>query len=670
MSSNRFLCALLAFTAVGMSTLAAAQSSPGPQAEAKAGQIPLEEFLRLPAYASPRISRNGKYFAVTIPINGKMNLAIIDLDTRKGTALTNFGDFDVLGIRWVGNDRLLYTLGQRDSPTGPGTYRGGGLFMISRDGKESRKLSPTVQDLIAQRQFVYRPMRVLRSIPGSDDEILVAANLRDAESYDVYRLNIVTGRTTLLTGTRPTRAAVWLLDRNRVPRVVTAEVKDTTTRIVYHRKTEDDAFEEIARYDETKPGAFEPLYFESNNRTLLVASNLNRNTMAIYRYDPATRQFGELIAEDPKFDLDSVDTDPVTDELLGYTVDAEKPRSVLLTEADKRIQRMIDGALPGTFNSFQKVRGDQYLVRSYSDQVPSRWYILDEGKKTLEDLFSSRPWLTKDKLAEVRPFVLKTRDGLEIPSYYVLPNGYKPGQKLPMVVHIHGGPMVREDAWSAGYGYREAQILASRGYAVVLPNFRITPGFGNKIYFGGFGTYGRQMLEDHEDAAKWAVAQGFADPDRICMSGASYGGYATLMSLARFPAVFKCGVAGAAPTEMNDLLTSPEGDIAFNDSGVAFWKNVIGVTELSKIPKDVSPLYLADKIKQPLMIYWGADDIRVPIAQGNSMIRALERAGNPPKVVVIKKEEGHGFGRVENNLDFYTKMLDFLDTNIGPSSKR
>lgn len=661
------ISALVALCAFGFAASAKSQTAtPG------ANTVPptLEEFMRLPAYASPRISRNGKYFAVTIPIKGKMNLAIVDLETRKGTALTNFADFDVLGVRWVGNDRLLFSLGQRDSPTGPGQFLGGGLFMISREGSETRKLAPTVQELRRQGQRVYRPMRVLRSIPGSDDEVIVEANLRDADSYDVYRLNVVTGRTTLLTATRPTLADSWLLDRNRVPRVVTTEIKGTTTQAVYYRKTENDPFEEIARYDATKPGKFDPLYFESNNQTMLVATDANRNTTGIYRYDPNTRKLGELVADDPRFDLDGVDTDPVTDELLGYTVDAEKPKQVLLTESDKRIQRMIDGALPDTFNTFTKVRGDLYLVSSYSDRSPLNWYILDEGKKTLEDLFSSRPWITKDKLTEMRPFILKTRDGLEILSYYFLPRDYKPGQKLPTVVHIHGGPFGRADHWGGGYGYREAQILASRGYAVILPNFRITPELGSKNYYSGFGAYGKQMLEDHEDAAKWAIAQGFADPDRICISGASYGGYATLMSLARFPGVFKCGIAGAAPTEMEVQLTSPQGDTASNKSGVEFWKAVIGVTDTSKIPKEISPLYLADQIKQPVMVYWGADDIRVPIEEGNMMIRALERAGNPPKVVLIKKEEGHGFGRAENNVELYTKMLDFLDTSIGPKSKR
>lgn len=661
------------FCAIGgaWATVTIAAAQPAPVTTSAANSKPtLEELLRLPAYASPHISRNGKYFAVTIPIKGRMNLAVVDLETRKGTALTSFDNFDVLGVRWVGNDRLLFTLGQRDSPTGPGQFLGGGLFMVSRDGGETKRLAPTVQELRGQGRRVYRPMTVLRTVPGSDDEVIVQATLRDAESYDVYKLNIVSGRTTLLTPSRPALARRWLLDRNRVPRVVTAEIKGTTTQAVYYRKSENDAFEEIARFDETKPGDFTPLYFEASNQTMLVATSADRNTTGIYRYDPNTKKLGELIARDDRFDLDSVDTDPVTDELLGYTVDAEKPRQVLLTEGDKRIQRMIDSALPDTFNTFNKVRGDLYLVTAFSDRSPTNWYILDEGKKTLEDLFSSKPWLNKDKLTAMRPFFLKTRDGLDILSYYFLPLDYQPGQKLPTVVHIHGGPFARADTWGEGYGYREAQILASRGYAVVLPNFRITPGLGNKIYFSGFGAYGNQMIDDHEDAARWAIAQGFADPERICISGASYGGYATLMSLARSPSLFKCGIAGAAPTDMEVQLTSPQGDTANNESGVQFWKAVIGVTDTSKIPKSVSPVYLADKIKQPVMLYWGADDIRVPLEQGSMMIRALERAGNPPKTVLIKKEEGHGFGKVENNLDLYTQMLDFLDTNIGPKSKR
>ena len=351
-----------------------------------------------------------------------------------------------------------------------------------------------------------------------------------------------------------------------------------------------------------------------------------------------------------------------------HVVAAERPQRVWIDESRARLQRMIDAALPDTNNSFVRTpNGKQLVVTARSDRLPTRWYLLDEDKKTMEELFASRPWIKPGQLAEMRPFLLKTRDGLEIPSYYFLPNDYKPGTRLPTVVHVHGGPTVRADIWGAfSYGVVEAQVLASRGYAVVLPNFRGTPGFGGRIYYAGFGAIGRQMLDDHEDAAKWAVEQGFADPERICISGASYGGYATLMSLARFPATFKCGVAGLIVSDMKMLLTSPAGDIPFSPSAVAFWNQLVGADSPSKYPPELSPVNVADRIKQPVFIYAGAEDIRTPLEQTTAMVRALERAGNPPKKVLIKPEEGHGFGKVENNVDLFQEMLKFLDAAIGP----
>lgn len=648
-------------------------------ASVAAAQEPLkvEDLVKPPAYAGPQLSDSGRYFAVAIPINGRMNLAVVDLETRKGTALTNFRDFDVIEFAWAGDERLVFTLGQFNSPTGPAAFEGGGLFVVGREGKEFRRLSETVRDTRRQNKFVYRRYQILRSLPGNGEEILALGNQRDADSDDVYRLNVRTGRATLLTPERPANSFRWVLDRNHVPRVVTSWIKDTNTYVVWYRKDADSPWQELTRYESTKGPTFVPLAFESNNRTLQVAFNGGRETMAVYRYDPQERKLGELLAQHPRYDMGAdasgsgvpgVITDPKTDEVVGYVVAAERPQRVWIDESRARLQRMIDAALPDTSNSFVRTpNGKQLVVTARSDRLPTRWYLLDEEKKTMEELFASRPWIKPGQLAEMRPFLLKTRDGLEIPSYYFLPNDYKPGTRLPTVVHVHGGPTVRADMWGAfSYGVVEAQVLASRGYAVVLPNFRGTPGFGGRIYYAGFGAIGRQMLDDHEDAAKWAIEQGFADPERICISGASYGGYATLMSLARFPATFKCGVAGLIVSDMKMLVTSPAGDIPYSPAAVAFWNRLVGADSPSKYPPELSPVNLADRIKQPVFIYAGAEDIRTPLEQTTAMVRALERAGNPPKKVLIKAEEGHGFGKVENNVDLFQEMLKFLDATIGP----
>lgn len=639
--------------------------------------VKLEELLRAPALSNPIFSRSGKFFAATAPSpsNKRMNLVVVDMSTRKGELITGFKDFDVIDVHWVGEERLVFSLGQINSPTGPGRFAGGGLFMVSRDGKEQKRLAPTVQESKSRNQ-VHRSLQFYRTIPQNHDEIIASGNMTHAGSVDLYRLDITTGKHILLTGGRPaSHTERWLLDSKLVPRVVIAWVKDTLTNVVYYRASADAPWVEIARFDRNKPPIFRPLAFESDDKTLQVATNAGRDTMAVYRYDPETRKLGEMIAQHPRYDMGAdagggavagVITDPRSNKILGYSVNGAKPEVVWIDPDYARIQRTIDAALPKLINSFRRQPDSKkLLVTSYSDVSPTRWYILDEEAKTLEEIGSARPWLD-GKLVEQRPFLFKTRDGLEIPGYYFLPKGYQAGSKLPTIVHIHGGPHARADYWGRGFGWLEAQVFASRGYAVVVPNFRITPGMGAKVFFSGFGTFGRQMSEDHEDALKWAVEQGFTDPARVCISGASYGGYAALQAMVKTPNLFKCAIAGLAVTDLEYQLTTFDGDTATSEAGVKFWKGILGTEDLgSQLVRDISPVFNADKIKGAVFLYAGEDDIRVPIDQINRMDKALKSAGNPAKAYVVKKEEGHGFGKTENNVDLYAQVLKFLDEQIG-----
>jgi dipeptidyl aminopeptidase/acylaminoacyl peptidase len=656
------------------------------------GQAPLtiEDIWRRPAIAEPTLSPNGRYFAVLAPVNERLNLAVVDLETRKGVTVTSFKDFDVRDVHWVGNERLVFTVGQFNAPSGAGLQEGGGFFTVSRDGKESRQLAPTIRDLRNQNQYVYRAYAYLRSVPGSDEEVIVTGNQRSEDSSDIYRLNVKTGRAVLLSPTRPERvefsgasaeagAVDWLLDRNLIPRVAVSSPKGTTLRVVHFRKSESAPWEEIARYDITTGPAFVPLSFERDNETLLVATNAGRATMAVYHYDPAARKLGALVAEHPRFDMgaDQLGSpipglllDPKTEEVVGFRVRAAKTETAWTDEKYQRLQAMIDGALPGAVNVFARTpSGNRFIVTSYSDRQSTRWYLLDEEKKTLEELFASRPWLKPEQLVEMRPMVVKTSDGLELPGYYFLPKDHKPGQRLPTIVHVHGGPGVRADWWGQfTFGVREAQLFASRGYAVIVPNHRITPGLGSKIFYSGFGAYGREMVQDHVAAAKWGIEQGFADPARVCISGASYGGAAVLLSLQQAPDVFRCGVAGLVVADTKLELTSPVTDFAHDEGAVKFWLRMLGADSTSNIAPVTSPVNFADRIKQPLLIYAGADDVRTPLEQTRSIQRALERAGNPPKAVIVKAGEGHGYGKLENNIELYTEVLKFLDKSIGAAS--
>lgn len=647
-----------------MATLA--QTPPGP--------VPLEELFRNPSLANVTLSSSGKYLAATAPHKGRQNLMVMDLETRKGSLLTAFDNFDVIEVNWVGDERLVFSLGQANTPTGPGQFDGGGLFVVGRDGSGARRLAPTVRESRDRRQ-IHRSLEFARSIPGSTDEIIASGNQTSVDSEDLYRLNLNTGRTTLLTSGRPAdRTFSWILDGKLVPRAVTAGIRDELTRVVYYRKDGNSPWVELTRFSRDKGSVFVPLAIDNDDKKLIVATNRNRDTMAVYRYDPETKTLGDMLASHPRYDMGAdaqgtrvagVSIDPETNKLLGYRVEADKPEIVWTDESRAKTQQMLDAALPGMINTFRRTKGSKLLVSSFSDVKQPRWYLLDEDKRTLEEIGASRPWLD-GKLVEQRSFIYKTRDGLEIPGYLFLPPNYKPGTKLPTIVHIHGGPHARADTYGRGFGYSEGQLFASRGYAVVVPNFRITPGLGSKIYEAGFGSIGRRMSEDHEDALKWAVEQGYTDPSRACISGGSYGGYAALQAMVKTPNLFKCAIAGLAVTDFKYQLTTPDGDTYSSNEGVTFWKGILGTPDLdSALVRDISPVNNAAKIKGAVFLYAGQDDIRVPIDQIIRMDRALKAAGNPAKAFVIKEKEGHGFGRLENNIDLYNQVLKFLDEQIG-----
>lgn len=642
----------------------------------------VKEFFDNPQYGTVSLSANSEHLMVTTPVNGRLNLAVIELKTRKGVALTNFRDFDVLNARWVGNERIVYALGNLNSPTGPDFADGGGFFMVSRDGSDSRKLSPTFKELRDTGSTVNRGFTYLRSVPKSDEEVIATARQRSADSLDVYRLNVKTGRSTLLSQTRPPRVSRFLVDSTLEPRVAVSDVEKTTQQAIFHRRDANSPWEEIARFDETRGPVFMPVGFMGDkDETLIVASNAGRDTMALHRYDPVAKKMGEKLAEHPRFDLGANqlgETVPglivENDKLVGVKAEADKATVTWLDPDYERLQRMIDAALPGSVNEFTRTAdGSRVIVTSYSDREPARWFMLDEKNKTLEDLVSSVPWIKKENLVEQRYFVLKTRDGLEIPSYYFLPHGYKPGQKLPTIVHIHGGPHVRSDLWGyrRGFGTLTGQFFASRGYAVIVPNFRITPGLGSKVFYSGFGGVGSSTIDDHEDAVKWGISQGFVDPARVCIEGGSYGGYATLMSLARHPATYRCGVAAFPVSDMEMQLTSASTDFGGSEEAIQFWRRLIGgdsTKSASELTRSVSPAHMAASIKQPVFLIAGASDRRTPIEQTRAMQSALERAGNRPRVL-IKADEGHGYGNVENRVEQYSEMLKFFEQHIGTSAK-
>lgn len=643
---------------------------------------PIEAYFGPPKTMGIALSPNGKYIATSVPNKGRMNLAVVDLSARSINVLTSFENFDVAHFEWVNNKRLVFSLGNVNEPRNGSHQRGGGLYAIDRDGTNPRVLTESAATQGSEGRHIYRGLSYLGPVPddgAESDDVLALSNERSIRIADVVRVNTRTGRKQLLTAQVPGDVEEWVLDHDAVPRVAITHPSGTKTT-VYYRDNADSPWQEIHRAelgrDSFEPDYlnFIPLAFDFDNRTLYVATNQGgRDRAAIFKFDPATKKLGDLVAEHPLVDVTSgLRFDRDKRKLVGITINADRPVTKWFDADYERIQKMLDAVLPGSFNSFTRARiGGEHkvLVASESDRQPERYFILDEVKLTLEEVLSTNDKLGPAQLVEQRPIIIPTRDGKHIPGYLFLPKDYKADQRLPLLIDVHGGPMARADywGWGNGVGVMEGQFFASRGYAVLLPNFRMTPGFGADIFTSGLREMGRKMSEDKEDAMAWAVTQGIADAKRVCIFGHSYGGYAALAGLVKTPDLYRCGVASMAPSDLRLMLTSAHGNIAGSEWGVQFWEALVGNLKTETDFVDAaSPALHAARIKAPLLIIHGEDDTQVPLEQAEHMRDALRKVGKEPEWLVVP-EEGHGFGKAENRYLMYTKMLDFFDRQLDVS---
>ena len=257
----------------------------------------------------------------------------------------------------------------------------------------------------------------------------------------------------------------------------------------------------------------------------------------------------------------------------------------------------------------------------------------------------------------MKPVEVRTRDGKTLHGYLTLPKNSS-GKNLPLIVNPHGGPHGVRDDW----GFNpEVQLFANRGYAVLQMNFRGSGGYGNAFIRDGYRNWGTSMQDDLTDSVAWAVREGYVDKDRVCIYGASYGGYAALMSVVREPDLYQCTVGYVGVYSLPMMFA--KGDIPNSRGGRNFQNDVL--PQGNSAMQAYSPAYNVEKIKVPIMLVHGAKDQRVPIEQMNFLVKQLDAAGKQPEDIVVEDKEGHGFRDVKNNVNLYTRMLAFFDKHIG-----
>ena len=661
MKTSLFRIAALALSAALLAPAAWAQ-----------GKIPVEDFARRPKLDRLAFSPDGKQFAALQEVNGRMNLVVVDLASGSTRNITRFEASDVTGYRWISDKRLIFSL--IDYKAGLADQRGGGLLAVDADGRDGKTLSLTgkeCEDAIRRCRYTAFQAR----IPGSADEIIATSNERVDDSPDLIRLDTRSGKRTLLTAANPGHVVQWALDHSLVPRAALSNDGRALESAFWYRDDAVSAWRKIRTFKSFEL-RFEPLGFAPDG-TLYVASNLESgDKMAIHKFDPKTGLPGERIARHADVDLGLVEDprnpgppssplifDPQTAELIGLQIDGDKPETVWLDEKRARLQATIDRSLPaGNVNTVRPLPDNKAVIFSRSGSDPGTYYLFDQDKRELRELVRPRSWIKPEQMGRVEPIRYKARDGLEIPAYLTLPAGRAP-KSLPLVVWVHGGPWARDEyRWDP-----DVQFFASRGYAVLQPNYRGSTGFGHKHFVASLKQLGQSMQDDVTDGVRKLIADGTVDAARICIGGGSYGGYATMMGLVREPSMFKCGIDVVGVVDLKWWL-----DLGYTDYNLwdaagseAYLKRTVGdpVADVAMMEAN-SPRLQADKVKAPVLIIHGGGDVRVPIAHGEAMRDALKAKGKEVEWLVFP-DEGHGFMKESSRAEYYRRMEGFLAKYLG-----
>ncbi|OFA08082.1 S9 family peptidase [Duganella phyllosphaerae] len=649
---------------LGALLLAAGAYSPVAQADAS---IPIADFFKKAEFSgAPVLSPDGQNMAVLTPRNGRFVLAVINLDTRASTVVASDPEWDVANPIWVNNRRLVFSINKGGEEVME-KQTGGGLFAVNSDGTSFRKLVISIKEATSANK-PYKPVSVLTRVGGDSNDLIVVNNERgrdaDLGASDVFRLDTTNGRMALLTFNNPGAVSGWVLDHDNVIRVASSmTVEDSSKRIiqtVYLRDDEKAPWKAIykAYLDEGKD--MNPLGFDFDNKTLFVAGRFNgRDKAGVHIWNTASNTAGELIAEHPEADIPAgLIFDESRKKVVGVSVQGMKPEMYYFDEDYARLQAMLDASLPGERVRFQW-SGTHAVVFTSSTSNVGKLYHFDTAKKTLEPLYSVKPELEGKKLSEQTVIRYQARDGMSIPAYLTLPEGRR-AKALPLVAYIHGGPHARD-----GYGFDPiTQMLASRGFAVLQPQFRMSTGFGWKHHVAGWKQWGLAMQDDITDGIETLVKQGVVDRNRVCIIGASYGGYATMYGLVKNPDLYKCGINWVGVTDVKMLFT-----VNWSDMSGPVMDNI--GAKMHGDPKTddayfakVSAIGHADQIKAPVLMAYGSEDRRVPLIHGEKMRDVLLKQGNTVEWMVMTGE-GHGWSKESNNIKWGETVYRFINRYIG-----
>jgi len=603
-------------------------------------EIPLEDFFRNPEMSSFQLSPNGKYISYMKPWedgNRMMNVYIREIDSDKEIRLTSASERSLYGYGWLNDERIAYV---QDKGGDENIH----IYAVNIDGKNNIDLTP----------FENIQARITDNLEDDPNFILVAINKRNARIHDVYRLNVNNGEMQMI-AENPGNISGWMTDNDGKLRIATTS--DGVNSSLLYRESESDEFKSILTTNFKE--SVSPLYFTFDNKELYVSSNRGRDKSAIFKFDLDQAKEYELIFENDEVDVYGLMRSKKRKKITGVSYTTDKRQTHFFDEWRESLQKKLESKLEGSEVAVSDFSKDETkaIIITYSDRSRGTYYYYDIKQDNLIKLADLSPWLNEKDMAFMTPISYKSRDGLTIPGYLTLPLNYKKNEKIPVIVNPHGGPWAR-DNW--GFD-SQVQFLANRGYAVLQMNFRGSVGYGREFWEASFKQWGKTMQDDITDGVNWLIDEGIADPDRIGIYGASYGGYATLAGLAFTPDLYACGVDYVGVSNIFTLLeTLPP----YWELGRQMMYEMIGNPETEEeLLRAASPLFHIDKIKAPLFVAQGANDPRVKQAESDQIVNALKLKGIDVPYM-LKEDEGHGFYNESNQFDFYREMITFLNKHL------
>jgi dipeptidyl aminopeptidase/acylaminoacyl peptidase len=615
--------------------------------------VSFADLAKHPEYQNVKISPDGKYLAATAVVNDQTVLALIPIaDMKKGHVIRPQAMDDVADFWWVSPTRVVYTVGMPmggyDRPVLTGQLLG-----IDADGSNPK--------ILGFAQFV-------ASIPDDPDHMLVAIPSKGSANPDeasalvsyrpwvAFRMDVHSGGQTRIT-MAPGNINRFIADHHGHIRF--AYGTDVSGKIrVYEHPLDSDNWHELTKVEQQKST---PLMFNQDDSLAYFTCSPDKTDLGICSWDPA-KDAWQVLWSNPKIEASGLLQGLTKGDVVGVSFMDGRPGAALFDPAstDAKILVALMQQFPGENVRFVSGTSDGRLsvVLVEADADPGTFYLFDHLGNKLTPLLKRAAWINPEQMAGKQPFEFAARDGMKLQGYVSFPPGHEGSKHLPMVVFVHGGPYGIRDSWNYD---PSVQALATHGYAVLQVNYRGSGGYGEKFINAGFGEWGGKMQDDVTDATRWAVAQGIADPQRLCIFGASYGGYAALEGAVKEPELYKCAIGYVGVYDL--ALMSYRGDIPQSNYGKNYLTRVMG--DNVGVLAQRSPINQLDRLKAKVMLVVGDKDKRVPPVQGSNLHEALLKR-NIAHEWLEKPGEMHGFYDEANVAELYAKLLQFVGSNIGP----